>query len=537
MNLVSILPSPAPTALSGLSVLFRGLSALFRGQSAMFQRLSALSPRRHALLQRLSALFAGRHALSRGQSARRAARRTLPLLTALLLLCPAFPACAAPPAANNFPLDFSVFRMGTEGPVALVIGGIQGDEPGGFSAATLLAMRYTVHKGTIWVVPNLNFPSIIRSSRGLYGDMNRKFAVLDKADPEFSTVSRIQELIRAPEVELVLNLHDGSGYFRPRREGPLHNPSRWGQSVIIDQSHVAAPESSTGLRHLEGVAQHVAAAVNARLLAPGHVLHVRNTRTAQGDREMEKSLSWYAVRQGKAAFGLEASKEFPVAVRTYYHLLMIESFLAAAGIEAERDFPLTPGGVRAALQSDLTVAFAENRIMLPLDDARPHINLLPLPRNTATGIPSKPIMAVLPDAGTLCVHYGNRQVTRIRPDWRDMDHSLHSVQVMVDGKERRIAFGQVLEVRDSFLVRPMEGYRVNAIGASLHTHDESGLTLRKDHFVSRYSVDRRGTLFRVEVYRGQMFSGLFLVRFGGKPPLTQHQALPSVPRKESALGF
>ena len=83
-----------------------------------------------------------------------------------------------------------------------VVGGIQGDEPGGFSAATLLATRYEIAEGAVWVVPNLNFPSIIRRSRGLHGDMNRKFARLAENDPEFATVRRIQELIRHPAVGL-----------------------------------------------------------------------------------------------------------------------------------------------------------------------------------------------------------------------------------------------------------------------------------------------------------------------------------------------
>jgi predicted deacylase len=109
-------------------------------------------------------------------------------------------------------MHFTLSRHGDNSPAVLVVGGIQGDEPGGFSAATLLATHYTITKGAVWIVPNLNFPSIVRNSRGLHGDMNRKFLRLDKNDPEYPTVSRIQELIRHPDVKLVLNLHDGSGF-------------------------------------------------------------------------------------------------------------------------------------------------------------------------------------------------------------------------------------------------------------------------------------------------------------------------------------
>ena len=273
-------------------------------------------------------------------------------------------------APGNVALDFTPIRLGDDGPgltqaiptivrtdgsdaagadameqqatpaspVVLVVGGIQGDEPGGFSAATLLTTHYTVSKGVLLVVPNLIFPSIIKRSRGLHGDMNRKFAKLDDRDPEFGTVRRIQELISHPRVSLVLNLHDSSGYYRPTFEDKLRNPNRWGQSVIIDQEAL----DGVFMGSLGNEARQAAESANSKLLSPQHALHVHNTRTAEGDHEMDRSLSYYAVRQGKAAFGLEASKEFPVEVRAYYHLLMVESFLAQAGVEFTRGVALTP---------------------------------------------------------------------------------------------------------------------------------------------------------------------------------------------------
>ena len=485
----------------------------------------------------------------------------------LILLCCLFAVGPAAAASGNFPLDFTTIRLGDDtrgqaqaipapaqadapsapaSPVVLVVGGIQGDEPGGFSAATLLTTHYTIRKGVLWVVPNLNFPSIIKRSRGLHGDMNRKFARLDNSDPEFGTVRRIQELISHPRVGLVLNLHDGSGYYRPTFEDRLRNPNRWGQSVIVDQESL----SGVFMGSLGDEARQAAGAANSKLLSPQHALHVHNTRTAEGDHEMEKSLSYYAVRQGKAAFGLEASKEFPVEIRAYYHLLMVESFLAQAGVEFTRGFALTPEGVRGALLDKLDVSFADNKVFLPLEDVRPAINLLPLSRGApAQAVTSKPIMAVLPCAkgeeGQYCVHYGNRMITLIRPDWREMDHSLTGMRVLADGREAEAPFGQVLEVSRSLLVQPAEGYRVNAIGYDSGRKDESGEVMTLKDFQSRFSVDRRGRLYRVEVYKDQRFAGMFLVRFvsGGNrltsndTPSAPKDRLPDRPGQESNLGF
>ena len=79
-------------------------------------------------------------------------------------------------------LEFSLHKhqSGKPGPTLLVIGGIQGDEPGGFNAASLLVTNYHVTEGEVWIVPNLNFESIIQRSRGVYGDMNRKFSTLQE---------------------------------------------------------------------------------------------------------------------------------------------------------------------------------------------------------------------------------------------------------------------------------------------------------------------------------------------------------------------
>lgn len=445
--------------------------------------------------------------------------------------------------ASASPLDFDTFRLGTGEDTVLVIGGIQGDEPGGFSAANLLATHYEIEAGSVWVVPNLNFPSIIKKSRGLYGDMNRKFAVLDEKDPEFVTVRRIQELIDDPGVKLVLNLHDGSGYYRPTYEDALRNPARWGQSVIIDQELLP---NTDFMAELNNAAEQVAAAANSGLLNDRHKVHVHNTRTVEGDREMEKSLSYYAVRQNKAAFGLEASKELAVSERTYYHLRMIEEFLRMAGVKFKRSFELSPAGIDKALKENLGVAFAGNRIFLPLDNARKNINYLPLAKNgSSRPITSKPIMAVVPcdkEKGALCVHYGNRLISIIRPSWHDTEENLDAMRVVVDGKEKLAPFGQIINVSQEIMILREPGFRVNAIGFDNGRKDESEIKLKWRDFEKRFSLDKDGTLFRVEVYKGDNFSGMFLIFFENKAimkgnKMAERGFSPADKANESPLGY
>jgi len=445
-------------------------------------------------------------------------------LSVFLGLCPSGHAASLSP-------DFTVTELGSGKPVVLVVGGIQGDEPGGFSAAALLATHYHFRKGTVRIVPNLNFPAIIQRSRGPYGDMNRKFAALSADDPQYDTVRRIQDMIAAPDVDLILNLHDGSGYYRPIRESVSRCPERWGQSVIIDQTDMP------GVRfgHLLELAEAVVGDANRYLLDQEHALHVKNTRTGEGNSEMAKSLTWFALGKGKAAFGLEASKDFGVSRRAYYHLHMVESFLRRAGVDFERSFPLSPDGISSALGTGVYVGFVNNRLVLPLDNARPRqAGSLPLPHGAEKDISANmPIVAVTGGSSLLKVHYGNNTVTSFTPDWSETDDGIASVTVKVDGKPRTVRFGEVIDASRHIQVEGVPGYRVNAIGAD-RGRDESGLRLQKRDFIPRYSIDKAGTTFRVEVYREKRYAGTFMVRFGtGKTTAT----LPAIKGRESELGW
>ena len=113
------------------------------------------------------------------------------------------------------------------------------------------------------------------------------------------------------------------------------------------------------------------------------------------------------------------------------------------------------------------------------------------------------------------------------------------MRVTVDGREEVVPFGRVLDVAETVRVHPQEGFRVNAIGFDSGRRDESGLPLHRKDFAPRFSVDRGGTLFRVEVYKNQSFAGLFLLRFNAKNArLAKGRAiLPDRPGPESKLGF
>lgn len=88
---------------------------------------------------------------------------------------------------------------------------------------------------------------------------------------------------------------------------------------------------------------------------------MKNTNTRLGDKEMEKTLTYFSINNKKAAFANEASKSLPLHERTYYHLLAIEKYMDIMGIEYERYFPLEPMAVRNVIDNDIYISFYDEK--------------------------------------------------------------------------------------------------------------------------------------------------------------------------------
>jgi hypothetical protein len=422
----------------------------------------------------------------------------------------------ASPAFASRHIDFTIHKLGSDRPgnTLLVIGGIQGDEPGGFNAAALLVTEYKIKKGSVWVVPNLNFISIIKRSRGVHGDLNRKFAKLGRSDPEFDTISKVKRIILDDQVDLILNLHDGSGFYRPTYVDRNHNPKRWGQSIIIDEEKIEAARFG----QIGKIAKQITTVVNGSLFSKEHAYHVKNTWTKLGDTEMEKTLTYYAVRNHKPAFGVEVSKNFPTHKRAYYHLRVLEAYMDLMGIEYERSFRLSANGVKGAIYNNVKLAFYDNRIFLDVAHARKRLRFFPL-RKSAEIVyrPSNPLIALVESDKGFRVFHGNRRITRIYPQYFEYDFSTENITMQIDGEERKAAFGEMLGVQESFMILPKTGYRVNVIGfKKTGISNEAGVLIGQEDIMKRFSVDKSGNIFRVEVYKDDKFSGMVLVNFSGE---------------------
>lgn len=409
--------------------------------------------------------------------------------------------------------EFSLIKLGTDNNnTVLVTGGIQGDEPGGFMSANLLARGYEITSGSLYVAPNLNMPSIIKKSRGVNGDMNRKFDTLSEKDPEKDVVEQIKSLVLQPNITMLINLHDGSGFYRPKYINKTMNPNRWGNIAIIDQATL--PNAIYG--DLEATANKVVKELNKHLLDPKHKYHLRNTHTAKGDKEMLKSLSYFAIKNGKAAYANEASKTLPVHERVYYHLIAVEEYLKLAGIEFKRKFELTPQGVKKALDEDLSVLVC-GKFMFYSPKSR--LGYIPLSNDGELEFDcDNALVALTKNKDGYNIHYGNKIVTRFTPQFFEYSNLINEIEIRIDeGEPEFVILGQKISAKNSFEIIKRDGVRTNIIGYGTIPVDESGIKISKDMIKSRFSMDKDESIYRVEFYEEtdskDKFIGMILVEF------------------------
>lgn len=222
-----------------------------------------------------------------------------------------------------------------DGPTMLILGGIQGDEPGGFLSADLYS-DLRLEKGNLIVIPRANFKSVILFDRGPDGDMNRRFLDEPERFEMDKVVSVVKKLMK--ESDVFLNLHDGWGYHNPVYVDANRNPNRFGQSVITDADSYKCANGKT--IDLKSHALDVLETVNAKIDDERYHLHYFNTDTANPKTpfsDMRKTATYYAVKQYCIpAYGIESSKNLPsVELKVLYHNYAVNEFMKIYGIVPE----------------------------------------------------------------------------------------------------------------------------------------------------------------------------------------------------------
>ncbi|HLB59428.1 MAG TPA: M14/M99 family metallopeptidase [Bdellovibrionota bacterium] len=228
--------------------------------------------------------------------------------------------------------ELHVYRVYGEkpGPTMFIIGGIH-NEPGSYLTADKY-VDYSLKQGNLIVIPRANLLTIHQDHRGIHGDMNRKFGSLESSDSDYQIVEILKKYIQLSDV--LLNLHDGHGFYRPSHFDRDHNPSAWGQAIIADTDKIYS-ERHKREYNLREIGERVALRVNEEFGDPKYrdfQVRFKNTRTASEDsihKEQRKSATYYALTSFDIpAFGIETSKNLPTdELKVLYQTAMVNNLM------------------------------------------------------------------------------------------------------------------------------------------------------------------------------------------------------------------
>ncbi|MCT7620246.1 M99 family carboxypeptidase catalytic domain-containing protein [Aliarcobacter butzleri] len=411
--------------------------------------------------------------------------------------------------------DFSIYKKESQTPshTLLIIGGIHGDEPGAYFAPAFFEKYYKITKGSVWVIPNINGDSIIANQRGIYNDMNRKFSVIEKDDPDYFIIERVKKIILDKKVDLILNLHDGHGFYRETHENAIFNPKAWGQATIIDQDKINGLDK---FGDLDKIATQVKNNLNKdKLFQEFHSFGVKNTQTKFKDEQMQLSLTYFAITNNKPAFAIETSKNITdLTEKVIYQLKSIEEFMKIMDIEFQRDFDINNyEEVKKRLFDFGEVKINEN-IAFDLSDTRKILRFIPLKKENNEFKFENSLGATKIVDNKYEVYIGNINITNLFPQIFDVKEYKDSIKIEVDGKVINTKLGEVIDVKNSFKIVKNDFFRVNVIGFSKTGVDsEDDILLKKSDMVDSFSIDTNNKQYRVEFYKDNNFYGMITINF------------------------
>lgn len=411
--------------------------------------------------------------------------------------------------------DFSIYKKEAQTPshTLLIIGGIHGDEPGAYFAPAFFEKYYKITKGSVWVIPNINGDSIIANQRGIYNDMNRKFSVIEKDDPDYFIIERVKKIILDKKVDLILNLHDGHGFYRETYENAIFNPKAWGQATIIDQDKI---NGLNKFGDLDNIATKVRNNLNNdKLFQEYHSFGVKNTQTKFKDEQQQLSLTYFAVTNNKPAFAIETSKNITdLTEKVIYQLKSMEEFMKIMDIEFQRDFDINNyEEVKKRLFDFGEVKINEN-IAFDLSDTRKILRFVPLKKENNEFKFENSLGATKLVDNKYEVYIGNINVTNLFPQVFDIKEYKDSIKIEIDGKVINTKLGEVLDVKNSFKIVKNDFFRVNVIGFSKTGVDsEDDILLKKSDMVDSFSIDTKNKQYRVEFYKDNNFYGMITINF------------------------
>ena len=155
--------------------------------------------------------------------------------------------------------DGVAIHSGQPGPRIMVLGGVHGNEPGGWLAAQSIA-EWEIERGSLLVLPRLNWRSASAFVRTLpdYGDLNRLYpGDVNSTQPMARMAAAVIEAGRAFQPELLFDLHESWVFYAERGAGS-------GTAFIGQTVSIGTGATETTVDRISNVVRSVNGEISAR---------------------------------------------------------------------------------------------------------------------------------------------------------------------------------------------------------------------------------------------------------------------------------
>ena len=169
-------------------------------------------------------------------------------------------------AGTRYQTPLHVFGSGRPGPILLALGGVHGNEPGGWLAGERVRDRVRPENGALLVIPRSNYAAIqlLERTTPELGDLNRLYPGDPNPDLPMSRMAwEIMETIRNYRVNVLVDMHESWAFYRDR---PQNGTAYLGQTLTTFQSPPAIE-----------LVRNVVEAVNAQVRAPWEEFSYRDS--------------------------------------------------------------------------------------------------------------------------------------------------------------------------------------------------------------------------------------------------------------------
>ena len=138
-------------------------------------------------------------------------------------------------AGTRYETPLYIFASGRPGKIALALGGVHGNEPGGWLAADRVVDKIRPETGALLVLPRANkvAVSLLERTTDDLGDLNRSYPGFAEGLPMERMAGEISNTIREFHVDLLHDMHESWAFYKDRT---TNGTAFIGETIATSQS-------------------------------------------------------------------------------------------------------------------------------------------------------------------------------------------------------------------------------------------------------------------------------------------------------------